>query len=136
MRKYTLNLIKLASAIQDFEGWFPPSALRPFGSASFRNNNPGNIRWGNYAVSLGAIKKSPGNYAIFPDYAMGFGALCSFISDACNGELPAYNPNKGLDAFFMVYAPFGDNNNPIRYANVVANKLGVEVGAPIKNLLI
>ena len=40
------------------------------GSRSWRNNNPGNIEYGSYAKSMGAIG-TDGRFAVFPNYAAG-----------------------------------------------------------------
>lgn len=43
------------------------------GHRNWRNNNPGNIQYGDFAVSMGAIG-SDGRFAIFPDMEMGYKA--------------------------------------------------------------
>lgn len=43
------------------------------GHRNWRNNNPGNIMYGDFAVSMGAIG-SDGRFAIFPDMEMGYKA--------------------------------------------------------------
>ncbi len=51
----------------------PPPIItrRGVGSRSFRNNNPGNIKYGPFAASHGAIGQDSGGFAVFPDYATG-----------------------------------------------------------------
>lgn len=61
----------MVNAIQVHEGWFE-------GSRSFRNNNPGNIEYGNFAITKGAVR-SDGRFAIFPDYQTGRNALYDLL---------------------------------------------------------
>ena len=53
----------LLDAMQKQEGYFP-------GSRSYRNNNPGNIEYGEFAKAHGATG-SDGRFAIFPTYQAG-----------------------------------------------------------------
>jgi len=113
------RLIKWAEAIKQHEGWFA-------GSRSQRNNNPGNFRYTPYIGSLGALKGDKDNYAIFPDYGTGWNALLQFLRDAANQLLIPYRKApQTLSGFFSVYAPSTDNNDPDRYAKVVANYIGL-----------
>jgi hypothetical protein len=115
----------LASAIQSFEGWFPPGTPGyPSGSLSYRNNNPGNLRPGSLAVGATG---SNGGYAVFPDYQTGYNALVGLI------QSPMYW-NLTLSQFFQTYAPSADNNNPAQYAATVAAQLGVDANTPISTL--
>jgi hypothetical protein len=115
----------LASAIQNYEGWFPPgSPGYPQGSLSYRNNNPGNLRPGSLAV--GATGSNSG-YAVFPSYQAGLAALIGLIqSNQYYGDT--------LTQFFQTYAPSADNNNPAAYAAGVAAQLGVDANTPISQL--
>jgi len=45
------ELNAMMDAQETHEGWKPPSAAEPEGSRSFRNNNPGNIKWTNATKS-------------------------------------------------------------------------------------
>jgi hypothetical protein len=45
------ELNAMMDAQEDHEGWKPPSAAEPEGSRSYRNNNPGNIKWTNATKS-------------------------------------------------------------------------------------
>lgn len=118
-----------AKAIQKHEGYFP-------GSRSYRNNNPGNLRYTSYTNSLGANKGQDDNrFVIYKTFDIGFGALKQFITDAANGELRAYRPEMTLVEFYSVYAPSGDGNYPLGYATAVAKDLGVKTSTKIKDLL-
>lgn len=130
-------LIKWAEAIKRHEGWF-------VGSRSYRNNNPGNFRFTDYLKSLGAVGADANNYSIFKTFDAGWGALLQFLRDAQANELRAYRLHaqaKGreiptLRDFFEVYAPSADSNNPLHYAEVVAEYIGegVTVDTPINQI--
>ena len=120
-----------AEAVQKHEGWFA-------GSRSQRNNNPGNLRYTPYTKSLGAVGQDEGRFCEFPDYGTGWSALVQFLTDAANNLLIPYKGNPTLLEFFSVYAPSSDNNNPRRYAEVVAGYIGtgVTVDTTISSLLL
>jgi len=121
------QLVPFAKAIQEHEGWFP-------GSVSYRNSNPGNLKFTNYTQSLGATGKDLRNFCIFPDEASGFNALCRMVQDAANNQLKAYK-NCTIQSFFAVYAPSSDKNNPDQYAKIVASKVGSDVNALLKDII-
>lgn len=121
-----------AKAIQDHEGFYT-------GSRSFRNNSPANFKTGGrltaYMQKLGGIGLDKDGFVKFPDYQTGFNALCLFLTDACNGKLLSYKPDMTLVDFFRKYAPSSDNNDPINYAKVVANKIGCSPDVKIGTLV-
>jgi hypothetical protein len=104
----------LALQHQIHEGW-------AVGTVSYRNNNPGNLRAPN------------GNFIYYPSYNVGLYAL--------EGDLSAKieNKSKAMDRYYVahnitysqatfqdyvnVYAPSGDNNNPINYCNALCANL-------------
>lgn len=51
---------------------------RTGGSRAWRNNNPGNLRYSDFARANGAIGEC-GNFAVFPDLETGFAALCTLL---------------------------------------------------------
>lgn len=106
-----------ADCIQLYEGWAP-------GTRSYRNKNPGNIRYTSYTRSLGAIAFDKQNFCIFPSYDVGYNALCTFLTDAAQGTLGAY---KGVDfyGFFDRYCPAADGNKPHHYAEYVCQQLSL-----------
>jgi hypothetical protein len=104
----------VASVIQTVEGWFP-------GSTSYRNNNPGNLK---YAGQAGAIGQDANGFAIFPDYQTGYQALLNQISlDASRGE--------SIAQFTAKYAPAQDANDPASYAATIASATGLSVNDPL-----
>jgi len=132
---FTPQINSFAAAIQSFEGYFPPCLRYPFGTAAYRNNNPGNIRYTPYSIYLGATGRSPAGFAKFPTYQAGYHALCQLLTDVCSGSIGSYDPNKGLIAFFQVYAPSFDGNDPIRYAYAVSVHMNIPISTPIRNFV-
>lgn len=114
-----------ADAIQEYEGWTP-------GSRSYRNNNPGNLR---YVGQPTAIGHDSANFCIFKTYADGRAALELMLTNACTGKSKVYRPTMTLLEFYHVYAPAADSNNPDKYAAFVASKLGVSLADQISSLV-
>jgi len=122
------SLVKeFAEAIKIFEGWAP-------GTRSYRNSNPGNIKYTSYTKDLGATGRDDRNFCKFPSYEAGFKALCQFISDAANEKLRYYH-NKDIYGFFSSYAPSSDNNHPRKYAEFVAKRIGVSPNTLLKEIV-
>ncbi|MDE9518983.1 hypothetical protein KKJ17_14910 [Xenorhabdus bovienii] len=94
------------------------------GSRSYRNNNPGNVIWGDYAKRMGAIghdEKVAGHVmAIFPDEKTGRNAKRKLIFEGSRFK------NLTLDKAIERYAPEFDengkrvNNTPQYIRNVLA----------------
>jgi hypothetical protein len=116
-----------ALQIQKHEGYYP-------GSASYRNNNPGNFRCTSLVMGEFGATKCVNNLAVFPTYEMGFNALKTFLTYACTDQLRSYRSSMTLLDFYKVYAPSSDNNNPLNYATQVANGLGVNINTTIGEL--
>lgn len=114
-----------AKAIEIHEGYYE-------GSRSFRNNNPANAK---YVAQPDAVGQDAQGFAIFPTYQVGFDYLCRVLRNACEGKSKVYSPEMDLYEFFAKYAPREDNNDPIHYANTVANFMGVKATTQLKNLL-
>lgn len=106
-------------------------AITKMEGANPKNNNPGNLE---YHAQPGTIDKN-GRFAMFGTYQEGYQALKTLLIRACEGKSALYDPNGDLVAFYNVYAPSSDNNNPIEYAKFVAKFIGCPVETPIKNLL-
>ena len=123
---HTALLLKFCMAIQAHEGFFPPGSKYPTGTRSYRNNNPGNIKYGEFAKSCGATDKDKDGFAKFESYLDGFNALKALIINAATGKSRIYRPTMTLPQFFAKYAPSSDNNDPDAYARAVARKLGVD----------
>ncbi len=115
---------KWADAIQKHEGWY-------VGSRSYRNNNPGNIKFIGQKRAIG----SDGTFCIFATYADGRQELIDLLVRAATGKSSYYRPEMTLRQFYAVYAPSSDNNNPDAYAVAVAKSMGISVDTQIKNIL-
>lgn len=115
------SIQKWAEAIKEFEGWYP-------GSRSYRNNNPGNLRYSKYQSG------TKDGFSYFETYKQGWKALLYQLRIATDGRSSVYSPDMTLYDFFEVYAPSSDNNHPKEYAEFVADKIGVSLDIQIKNL--
>lgn len=60
------------------------SGIGTSGSRGDRNNNPGNIEYGPFAIAHGAIR-SDGRFAIFPDKKTGIAAMASLLHSSYSG---------------------------------------------------
>lgn len=89
-------------------------------SRAYRNNNPGNLRFGPFCKRRGAVNDGD-NYAKFPTMVQGLSALADLLAN------PSYRDLTVAD-LFRRYAPAGDNNDPDRYARFVSDISGVGMG--------
>ena len=87
------------------------TTVRRQGSRAWRNNNPGNIEYGDYAKTMGAIG-SDGRFAIFPNYETGRRAKERLLF-----ETSSYR-NLTLDQAINRYAPSFENNTSAYIQNV------------------
>lgn len=88
------------------------------GSRNWRNNNPGNLEYGNYAISMGAIG-TDGRFAVFPSYSKGKAAKEKLIFEGSN--------YRGLTLTQMItrYAPPSENNTSFYQSFVMAAVGGI-----------
>lgn len=93
------------------------STERRDGARNWRNNNPGNIQFGDFAKRFGALG-SDGRFAIFPSYEAGRKA-----KEALLFEGRGYAGMNIQQAIFR-YAPPNENNSQ-NYVNTVAAAAGV-----------
>lgn len=124
-----------AESIKVYEGWFE-------GSRSWRNSNPGNLR---FVYQFGAIEKDDKNFAVFDSYASGWNALIRQLQRAIHDpSVPPsllYGPEMTFVEFFagipdkyLGYAPKADGNDPVAYALFVTQRLGVDPQTKIGTL--
>lgn len=93
----------LADAIQQEEGYYP-------GSRSYRNNNPGNLRYVGQAGTTGADSEG---FAVFASYQAGYNALVAQLQlDA------ARNPSWTLSDLINSYAPPSENDTNSYISNI------------------
>lgn len=97
------------------------------GSASWRNNNPGNIINSSFAVGNGAVGVA-GRFAVFPNEETGLQATIKLLRGKHYINLP-------LHQVYHRWAPAGDgNNNPSAYANYVSKHSGIPLNKRISEL--
>jgi hypothetical protein len=95
-------------------------------SRSYRNNNPGNLRFSKWTQSKGAKDDGDG-YAVFKHDPLGVAVMAALLS----GD--KYAPKTIAEAI-AVYAPRQDNNRPDRYAIYISNAAKIPVDTRIKDL--
>jgi len=102
------NIVQLADGTQ----------VKREGNRNWRNNNPGNIEYGEFAKKHGAIG-SDGRFAIFPSMQAGRAAKSSLIFEGKNYK------DKSLTEAIARYAPPGENNTGKYQQRVLAAVGGV-----------
>lgn len=117
---------KFAEAIKVHEGWY-------IGSRSYRNNNPGNLK---FVGQAGARKEVGGSFCVFDSYQAGWDALINMITNAVYGKSQVYRPTMTVLQFFQKYAPSADSNNPEKYAAFVAARVGFSINSELEELTI
>lgn len=131
-------LLKMMMAMRKREGWGGPGSTvngvyYPNGTLSYRNNNPGNVKFSlvGYLPIYEPVKNVKG-FASFKDYDTGWRYLRNLILSHARKY-----PNWSLSTYFReIYAPAEDNNDPASYASEVARAMGVNPFTwPLKNLL-
>jgi hypothetical protein len=104
------------------------------GTLAWRNNNPGNLKFGDFARNFGALGPGWENHAIFPDIETGNIARQQLLfSDE------GFYYNLSIKDAISKYAPIDDpnpiaKNNPTEYAKFVANHTGVGVNTVLHTL--
>ena len=123
---YPLKVVKMAEAIKQHEGFYP-------GSRAKRNNSPSNAKYLGQYKSIGPDAQG---FARFATYEDGWNYLLKIVYNACSGKSVAYQPTMTLYGYFAKYAPSADNNDPKRYAEVVAEYIGVSPFTTLNDLLV
>lgn len=96
------------------------------GTRNWRNNNPGNLEYGPFAKSMGAIG-TDGRFAVFPSYDAGRSAKENLIFSSPNyKDLP-------LSAAISRYAPSFENDTQ-GYLNQVVSASGVSADTPMSQI--
>jgi hypothetical protein len=126
----TLSYMKITAfctAIKTHEGWF-------VNSRSWRNSNPGNLKFCGQKLSIG---QDDAGFAIFKNYADGWTTLTNMITNAALGKSKVYNPEMTIVEFFNLYAPASDKNDPTAYARFVGTSIGADpYTLKLKDLLV
>jgi len=94
------------------------SSPKKSGSRGMRNNNPGNIRFGSFAKTHGAVGQDAQGFAIFPDMALG-----EYASKALLGSYFSRGHDTVRKAISR-WAPSSENNTEA-YINAVSKRIGV-----------
>lgn len=102
------------------------------GDANHKNCNPGNARYNpsGYLPMYGVVKKSPNGFAVFKDWNTGM----LYLNNMLRGMIHNH-PNETILQFMSHYAPTSDGNDPLKYANFIAARLGTTSGFLMKNLV-
>lgn len=96
------------------------------GTRNWRNNNPGNLEFGPFAQSMGAIG-TDGRFAVFPSYDAGRSAKENLIFSSPNyKDLP-------LSSAISRYAPSFENDTA-GYLNQVISSSGVSADTPMSQI--
>ena len=129
------KLDKFCLAIREYEGYYPAgeNPAYPRGSRSWRNKNPGNLKWVGQPLAVG---KDAQNFAIFQTYEDGYATLKKTVFNACSGFSKVYKPTDTILQYFEKYAPSTDFNFPRQYALYVCSKAEIDINSPISDLLI
>jgi len=101
-------------------------ALRRVGTRAWRNNNPGNIEFGEFARSRGAIG-TDGRFAVFPTYEIGRRAKASLL-----WETSSYRDRTIASAINRYAPPFENNTNA--YTAAITQALGVSANTRMSSL--
>lgn len=96
------------------------------GARGLRNNNPGNVKYGPFAKSMGASGADSGGFAIFPTMDQGADAARKLIDNYRKSGVDT------VDAIVSKYAPSSDGNNHAAYMKFLASK-GYQPGQKITN---
>ena len=106
------RLEQLCEAIKSYEGWY-------WGSRSWRNNNPGNLR---FSIFQSGQKDG---FAVFPSSKAGYWALWWDLFQKCRGyTVTGLNRDKTLENLINVWAPPSENDTLI-YVGAVSKQLNI-----------
>lgn len=109
-------------------------AIEQYENFDKQYNNPGALKYLSYAKTHGATGSTPGGFARFPLYTVGFDCLQMFIKDAAENKLIGYH-DCTIDSFFKTYSPTSDGNDPGRYAKFVSDYIGMATFAKLKDFI-
>lgn len=126
-----LKLERLMYAMAETEGWAPPGKSKAVGgSASFRRNNPGNLRASPFAVG------SENGFAVFNTDQDGFAALkWDLIQKSAGNTSTGLSGKSTLEDLIHVWAPASDGNDPAGYLQSVLTKTGFPATMRLAELL-
>ncbi len=109
-------IYNLSTAIAIFEGYVTKEGKVRVETIAGRHNNPGNIRlWGKYPRTKG--------YVVFPSAEIGWKALYRQVERNIDRGLTLREFFGGKPGVYPGYAPAGDRNHPVKYAEFVSSHL-------------
>lgn len=120
-----------ADAIMEHEGWYGPSSMHPLGSRSWRNRNPGNLRFSHDMTGVDGQ-----GYAIFDSFLTGYKALLDDLRAKFAGPphtSTGLGPQSTILQFFEKYAPRVDDNDTESYARFVADFMARALKKPLSS---
>lgn len=85
------------------------------GTLAWRNNNPGNMVYGDFTKANGAIAEGGRSFAIFPDYNTGYAAMKTKVT--------VDYKNKTIRELITIWAPPSENDTEA-YIKFVVQQLG------------
>lgn len=100
--------------------------IRTGGSRTWRNMNPGALRYGDFSKQYGACGVA-GGFAVFPSEELGMNALRRLLQSDKYAKLT-------IAAAIYKYAPPSDNNNPKSYQQRLARITGLNPSKRINQL--
>lgn len=126
--------MNILEAMAKMEGFGASPTNRPT-----RNNNPGDIEYGKFALAHGAVGND-GGYARFPDVATGYAAMKALLQSTGYAGLtvqagldkwcppPETDPSASasIHTFSIVSNPMTQGNNPSEYVLNVCKWAGLE----------
>lgn len=118
------NVTRFCTCIMNFEGGpNDPNHL---------NNNPGDFRCSpvGYLPKYGKVVCNVHGFAVFPTFALGW----EYLIESVHYRALAHPTWTILD-FFENFAPSSDGNDPLHYATVVAEEMGVGITTSLQELL-
>jgi predicted nucleic acid-binding Zn-ribbon protein len=91
---------------------------RTGGTRAWRNNNPGNLRYGPFAIKHGAIGADKDGFAMFASMELGEAAKKDLLFKTASYK------NLSLSGAISRYAPASDNNDTAKYQAAVIGAVG------------
>jgi hypothetical protein len=97
------------------------------GDRNWRSNNPGNIEYGPFAISMGAVG-SDGRFAVFPSLEMGRKAADVLLKGKHYADLTA------ADALKKWAPGVEKGNDPAAYAAMISKQTGIDMQKKYKDM--
>lgn len=97
------------------------------GTRTWRNNNPGNVKYGDHAKQYGAIGRDQENFAIFPDSATGAAAMKALLKTTGKYR------DATLPEVVTAYAPPNENDTS-RYQQFILRVVDVDETTLVRDL--